>query len=266
VSPPPSATLERVEVLGRAAVYLHRRGPLGAGPPVVLVHGAGGSHRSFDELVAAFDQEDVILPALPGRGGTEGPPPATATEAAASVRALLTAIGVDRFALMGHSYGGAIALELALADAATPSPGITSVALVATGARLRVHPAILAAARAAAAGEGPPVDLRPIFQPGTDPALVARFEARTADVPAASTLADWIAVNAFDRLGALGSIRAPVVAVAGASDALTPPRYAQYFCDHVAGARAVIVPGAGHMLPIEHPAAVVEALRALSSP
>ncbi len=255
---------EHATVLGRQAVFLRRRGPPRAGPPVVLLHGAGGDHRSFDELVSALDREDVIVPALPGRAGSEGPAPSTAVEAAAFVRALLAAIGVDRFALMGHAYGGAVALELAHADAGAARPGNTAAALVATGARLRVHPAILAAARAAAAGEGPPVDLRSVFQPEVDPGLVARFEARTADVPAASTLADWIAVDAFDRLGALGSIRAPVVAVAGARDALTPPRYAQYLCDHIAGARAAIVPGAGHMLPIEHPAAVVEALRALS--
>jgi pimeloyl-ACP methyl ester carboxylesterase len=278
----PFATEERATVLGRPAVFLRRRAadPSPTGPHFVLLHGAGGNHRSFDELVAALDREDVIVPALPGRSGTEGPPPATAAEAAAFVRALLAALGVERFVLMGHSYGGGIAMEVALAAAmgeppnpppharagvASPPPSVEGILLVATGARLRVHPSILERARAAAAGEGPPVDLRAVFQPETDPALVARFEARTASVPASSTLADWIATNAFDRLGALGALRAPMVALAGDRDALTPPRYAQHFADQVPGARVQTVAGGGHMLPVERPEAVVAALRAFSA-
>ena len=105
-----------------------------------------------------------------------------------------------------------------------------------------------------------------MFQPDTDPATIARFEARTADVPAASTLADWIATNAFDRFGALGPLRAPLLALAGDRDALTPPRYAQYFADHVPGARALTVAGGGHLLPVERPEAVVDALRGLRVP
>ncbi len=277
---PLPAAEERATVLGRPAVFLRRRAPdpSPTRPPVVLLHGAGGNHRSFDELVAALDREDVIVPALPGRAGSEGPPPATAAEAAAFVRALLAALGVERFVLMGHSYGGGIAIELAVAmgetpkppprahaGAASPRPSLSGVVLVATGARLRVHPSILERARAAAAGEGPPVDLRAVFQPETDPGIVARFEARTASVPAASTLADWIATNAFDRLGALGALRAPLIALAGDRDALTPPRYAQHFADHVPGARVQTVAGAGHMLPVERPEVVAEALRELSS-
>jgi pimeloyl-ACP methyl ester carboxylesterase len=248
----------RATVLGREATFL-RSPARGPASPIVLLHGAGGSHRSFDELVAALAGEDVIVPSLPGRGGSEGPAPATAAEAAGFVRALLAAIGVDRFTLAGHSYGGAVALELALAG----ESGLDGLLLIASGARLRVHPAILERARAAAAGDGPPVDLRAAFLPGTAPDLVARFEARLAGVPAAAVLADWTATNAFDRLGALGGLRVPLLALVGDGDALTPPRNAQFFADKVPGARAMVVAGAGHMLPIEQPAAVVEALATL---
>jgi pimeloyl-ACP methyl ester carboxylesterase len=265
VSELPAGSEEHATVLGRPAVFWHRRGP---GPTVVLLHGSGGNHRAFDELVAALDGEDVIVPALPGRSGTEGPPATTAAAAATFVRALLTAIGVERAVVMGHSYGGGVALELALADVladATASPRVGALLLVATGGRLRVHPAILERARAAAAGEAPPLDQRAVFQPDTDPARVDRFEARTATVPAATTLADWTATNAFDRLGALAPLHVPLVALAGDRDVLTPPRYAQHFVDHVAGARAVTVPGGGHMLPVEQPEVVARPLRELGA-
>lgn len=257
------ATIETALVEGRAAAFLRRRAPSGAGVPVVLLHGAGGSLRSFDELIAALDREDVIVPALPGRSGSAGPPPATAAEAAGFVRALLSALGVGACALVGHSYGGAVALEMALADAAAARPTLAGVVLAATGARLRVHPAILERARAAAAGEGPPVELRAAFQPETDPRVVRGFEERTAEVPTSAALADWLAADAFDRLGALAPIRARVCALVGDRDAFTPPRNAHYFAAHIPGAVARVIEGAGHLLPVEHPGAVVEALRAL---
>jgi pimeloyl-ACP methyl ester carboxylesterase len=257
-------TLETALVHGRKAAFLRRRAPAG-GPrvPVVLLHGAGGNRRSFDELCAALDEEEVIVPSLPGRGGSEGPAPATAAEAAGFVRDLLDALGIGACALIGHSYGGAVALEMALADAASARASIAGVILAASGARLRVHPAILERARAAAAGEGPPVDLRVAFQPETDPRLVQDLEERTAEVPPAAALADWNAANAFDRLGALGAIRAPLTALAGDRDALTPPKYAQYLAAGIPGATVRVIEGAGHMLPVEQPRAVVEALRAL---
>ena len=259
----PPGREERERVLGKTIVVWRRRDASNPGRPVVVVlHGAGGSHRSHDELVAALGGFDVVAPALPGRSGSEGAAPESAADAAAIVIALLASIGAERVIVVGHSYGGAIAIEIALVAARENAPAIAGVVLVATGARLRVHPSILERASAAARGEAPPFDLAPLFRSGNE-ALAARVAARLATVPPAAALADWTAANRFDRLKDLGAVRAPLVAMAGEDDALTPPRYAHYLAAHVPGARAAIVPGAGHMLPMEMPEHVAAIVRDL---
>jgi 3-oxoadipate enol-lactonase len=70
-------------------------------------------------------------------------------------------------------------------------------------------------------------------------------------VPSATSLADWLAADAFDRLHALDTIDAPTLILAGADDPLTPPKYAQHLAAKLRGARVELVPGAGHMLPLD---------------
>jgi pimeloyl-ACP methyl ester carboxylesterase len=48
--------------------------------------------------------------------------------------------------------------------------------------------------------------------------------------------------------------------ICGAEDRLTPLRYSEYLRDHVAGARLELVPGAGHMVMLEAPSRVADAI------
>ncbi|MCJ2033389.1 alpha/beta fold hydrolase [Methylobacterium sp. J-068] len=65
-----------------------------------------------------------------------------------------------------------------------------------------------------------------------------------------------------DGTGTLRALRVPLLVLCGESDALTPPAIHREMAALVPGARLVIVPGAGHMSPIEQPEAVSRALRA----
>lgn len=58
----------------------------------------------------------------------------------------------------------------------------------------------------------------------------------------------------------LGAIRCPTLVVVGDNDELTPPHLAQELADGIAGSRLVVVPGAGHLSPLEQPERVTAAL------
>ena len=245
--------------LGDRAVSA-RRHP-GAAPTLVFCHGAGGNERSFDELLAELPTSRAFLvPSLPGRLGSEGPPLGSVAEMVRFVLAAAAAAGVEAPLFVGHSLGGAVALEAAL----QAPERVAGLALFATGARLRVHPTILEAhAHAAERGERVPLTLA--WRADTDAGLVARCEARRAETPPETTLADWRAADGFDRMDALAEVRAPALLVGGEEDALTPPKYMQYLDRHLAESELHLLPRAGHMLPHERAAEVAELLERFAS-
>jgi pimeloyl-ACP methyl ester carboxylesterase len=87
----------------------------GAGRPLVLVHGYLGGAAHWREQLAAFaTTHDVIAPDLPGFGAAASlPGPQTIAGFAAAVIDRLDRLGIDRFALLGHSMGGMIVQEIA---------------------------------------------------------------------------------------------------------------------------------------------------------
>jgi pimeloyl-ACP methyl ester carboxylesterase len=89
----------------------------GAGAPLVLLHGIGGSRHAWDPVIPALAERfDVIAIDLPGHGDSE-PLPAEVEPSpaalAASVAGFLDALGVTAPHVAGNSLGGWIALELA---------------------------------------------------------------------------------------------------------------------------------------------------------
>ena len=87
-------------------------------PTIVLIHGLAGQTRNFTYGVVAplARTHRVITLDRPGSGYSPRAPgaPATLSAQADSVAALITALGLEKPVVVGHSLGGAIALALAL--------------------------------------------------------------------------------------------------------------------------------------------------------
>ena len=111
-------------------------GPADA-PPVMLVHGFPESHRTWRALVPLLaDDLRLIMPDLRGFGATDKPQDVadyTTEKLVADVFALADALEIDRFALVGHDWGGAIAWAAAIGG----SPRIERLAIINSP-----HPAI----------------------------------------------------------------------------------------------------------------------------
>lgn len=248
-----------LRVDGYPASFRHVKAPshLTHRMPIVLLHGAGCDSRIFDELSIHLDDRELIAIDLPGRRGSLGPPAQTALKAADFVAHCLDALSIERAMVLGHSFGGAVAIELAL----SAKDKVAGLVLVSTGARLRVHPAILSAMEAAALA-GPRSMANLPWLADTDPALVERIDREVTEVPSKTTLADWQAAHAFDRMDRLSEIESPALAVTGTEDALTRPKYARYLAASLKDARLALVEGAGHMLPVEKPLELAAEIRA----
>lgn len=87
----------------------------GAGPPLVLLHGIGASRQDWEFQVPAFSRHyRVITPDLRGFGQSERSGNYGVGTFAGDIWALLELLQVERFNLIGHSMGGAVALQMAV--------------------------------------------------------------------------------------------------------------------------------------------------------
>ncbi|MGC2131571.1 MAG: alpha/beta fold hydrolase [Candidatus Aquilonibacter sp.] len=219
---------------------------------VVFVHGAGCTGDVFAAQTAAIDGSIALT--LPGH--TIPGEPAGIETFADAVSAQLAELGLDDVILCGHSMGGAIALELALRH----EPRVRAVVMLSSGARLRVAPALFEQMERdfeAAARELP----RHFYAEPSPDQLAASTHMMLA-VGQAQTLRDFRACDAFDRIGRLGEVTLPLLAVTGERDVLTPPKFAEALADRIPGASARIVPRAGHLAMAERPGDVNDVLRA----
>jgi pimeloyl-ACP methyl ester carboxylesterase len=223
--------------------------------PMVLIHGSGHTHESFDAQVAAFGCDAVSLPGHP-----EGEALASIGDSAAWLAKYLRWKGTDRAIVGGNSLGGAIAIEFALRY-----PERTAgLLLVGTGARLKVAPTIFEM-----------IDSRwPdciddlvgfSLAAAADPSLRAQVRAWHELVGPRSTRRDYENCDEFDAMGRVASIRARTLIVVGAEDKMTPQKYSAYLHDKIAGSELAVIDGAGHMAHAEKPGAVNEQITAVFS-
>ncbi|MDJ0847271.1 MAG: alpha/beta hydrolase [Myxococcota bacterium] len=219
---------------------------------LVFVHGSGGTGRVWRYQTEHFPGSLAVT--LPGH--PEGEPCETIEGATRWLRAQRAEDADARLVLVGHSLGGGIALQYAL-DHADELAGIV---LVGSGARLRVHPATLAAMEKAVAR---PERFKSPFDDAyrkVAPDFAAELKELASKLGPAPFLADLRACDRFDVMDRLGEIAVPTLAIAGTEDVMTPPKYSEFLRDAVRDASVEIVEGGTHFVFAEYPDAVNAAI------
>jgi pimeloyl-ACP methyl ester carboxylesterase len=238
-----------------------------AQPTVLFIHGAGMDHTvwALQTRYFAHHGRSVLAVDLPGHGRSGGVLLHSITDFAPWIVRVLDAAGVQSAALVGHSMGALIALQVA----ATAPGRVRSLALLGVAERMPVHPDLQAAAdgnrrlapelvsswghgRSGHLGGNPAPGL---WMMGGSLQLLER-------APAGALAADLAACNAYDgALAAAARVTCPTLLLLGALDRMTPPAKAKPLAEAISAARTVVLLGAGHMLMSERPDAVIDALR-----
>ena len=239
-------------------------------PLFIFLHGAGFDHTVWQLLARWFAHRGaaVLAPDLPGHGASGGAPLKSIAEMADWTVALIDAAGAKQATLFGHSMGSLIALETA---ARHPS-NVTALALICTTAEMRVSQALLDAAKAddhAAIdmmnlwGHGQRASLGGSLAPGSW--MLGGGEKVLERASPGLIYTDLVACSEYKgALEAAAKVKVPVTFVLGERDMMTPAKSGRELALAIPGARAVMLPGAGHMLMSERPDEVLAAVRHLA--
>lgn len=220
-------------------------------PPLVLVHGAGGNHLIWPPQVRHLPQTAVYAIDLPGHGAS--PPPACATISAYSeiIRDFVDALELPWFVLAGHSMGGAIALDFALAYAHR----LAGIAVIGAGARMKVAPAFL---------EGVLTDFATAterivensYHTSTSADEKQRYLRALRENDPQILYGDFLAVANFDVRDHVQSLSIPTLILCGRHDRMTPPILSEMLHARIAGSQLHLLEDAGHNVLLEQPLTV----------
>lgn len=241
---------------GLNIAFEHRRPAAAPSVRVLYVHGTGCHAGVFERHMEVVSRHyEVAAIDLPGHGRSGGNGFRGVADYAFFVGQLVQALGWQRCVVAGHSLGGGIALASALYF----PDNVQALMLIDTGARLRVAPEILAAARRAAAGEVAPAG-NPThgFAATTPESVYGPINALMGACRPEVTARDWIADDTCDFMSRLGGIAVPTLAVCGAEDVFTPVKYHEYLRDHLPACTLSVIERAGHWSFAEQPEAFDE--------
>ena len=244
-------------------------------PTVVMIHGVLNDHSVWilQSRYLANHGWNVLAVDLPGHCRSGGDAPSTVEAGADFIQALLDAAGVERAALVGHSFGSLIALEAA----ARLKNRATHLALVGTAFPMKVSDALLKAAR-----DDPDEGIRLInlFSRSTLSAPPSALGPGTWVLGSSTALNQRVlksnaAVNVFHRgftacndyangLTAIDTVTAPILFLLGAQDQMTTVAAAQSLMARAKEkgktTQTVVLP-VGHHQMTEAPEATLAALR-----
>ncbi|HUB94957.1 MAG TPA: alpha/beta hydrolase [Stellaceae bacterium] len=260
-------------------------GDAGDALPVVVLHGASANledvHMALGERLGG--RRRVIFVDRPGLGFSARPAGQGASPAyqAAVLRNILDQLGIARAIVVGHSWGGTLALTFAL-DCPERTAGLVLVAPV-------THPGVWDRTTYSAILAGPvgwlysrtfafPLGamlMRPgseaAFQPQTMPQDYVRRSAAMLVLRPRSLMANWADVGCLEtflqrQTERYAALSVPTIILAGDTDTLVPPpRQCEKLAATATCVKVVLLPGFGHML--HHAAAdrVIEAVEEIST-
>lgn len=252
----------------------------GDGPPLVLIAGVGYGAWFWHKIVPALSARfRVITFDNRGAGASDKPPgPYTIAEMADDTAGLLDALRIERASILGHSLGGFIAQDLAArrpdllsrlilagtshgGPSAIPIPEeAVSILLQREGNPFDLFRRGVAVATAPGFLERRPDAVKELLRyRATGPVPPAAYQAQVAAGAAMGLLSD------ADVTARLSAIRVPTLILFGEHDRVVPTGNAALLARKLPDARITILPGTGHLFPLEDPDATAAAIASFAA-
>lgn len=236
-------------------------------PWLVFVHGIGGSSKVWPDQEAFFaDRARVLCWNVPGYGGRPLPADFTFAGLARQLVDDLRAFGVERFALVGHSFGGMIAQQVARDF----PEGLTHLVLSGTspafGSSEGDFQKRFIAERIGPLDAGKTMRdiadgiVRSLVAPGCPEAAMDVARQSMERVAEQTYRASMNLLVTFDLRSALASIAVPALALAGGWDTSAPAPMMERMASRIPGARYLCIDDAGHLANLERPEAFNRAI------
>jgi pimeloyl-ACP methyl ester carboxylesterase len=254
------------------------------GYPLVLMHGGPGlDYTTLLPLQPLADQFTLVFYDQRCNGRSAGAEVSSMTfeNLAADADALRRTLGFDKWAVLGHSFGGNVALEYALRY----PQSLSHLILMNTGgdqwwvnqnapdllAKRGYSAGIVRAARRFYNGQLTPGEFLPTvtkFMSAYSYRFSLRGMAREMAAgsrlkmrPAALIFGYSRMLQGWTVMDRLGEIKAPTLVIAGRHDFLFPPEHQAILADRLPNARLELIERAGHNPHMEQPAVVIRAIR-----
>jgi pimeloyl-ACP methyl ester carboxylesterase len=240
----------------RGALYVadYRR-PVTGAAPMLMLHGAGGSHLDIPPALRRAAALQPLAPDLNGHGRSPGDGHIRLEDHAADMLALLDALKQPAAFVLGHSMGGAVALLMALAA----PERIAGLVIIGSAPRLPVSPRIIQGFQ-----EDPSAAIAMIaawmWPKGTPDAALAQTREHMASIRPQVTISDFLACNAYDISQQAGALTMPCLIVHGTHDRMVPIAEARSLAQTMPNAALAEYPEGGHMIHFEQAEAVRDAV------
>lgn len=218
-----------------------------ANKALLFVHGAGSDHSVWDFQIQSLDADFTLASLnLNGHGKSprrDGKELKTYCE---DVQIILNELACPTI-LIGHSMGGAIAMNVALKQ----PDHLIGLGLISTGARLKVIDTMLALMDSDFDGA---VDfLIGLLFHQSIPDVVQQTRQMMLNNGQAITLRDFETCNRFDLRDQLAQINLPAWICVGEQDQMTPVKFSEYLSGALPKTTLDIISDAGHMVMLEQP-------------
>ncbi|CAL9271592.1 Lipase 3 [Streptomyces sp. SudanB5_2050] len=246
-------------------VYDHRPG---TGPTLVFLHYWGGSARTWDLVVERLPGRDVLTIDFRGWSRSSGlPGPYTLGQLADDTLAVLADAGVTDHVLVGHSMGGKVAQLVA----ATRPAGLRGIVLVSSGPAkpaAQITPEYQEALCHAYDSDESAAGARDHILTATElPASIKAQVATDSRAGADAARIEWpLHGIAEDITEHTRMISLPALVVAGENDQVEPVDVLRdNLVPYLSQAEFTVIPTTGHLIPLEAPADLVNAITAFAT-